>query len=175
MYRGYPRLELHQPTGIASQSQLSMASTSAMSVPATSTKPSILQSIAAARSANLPPKPSSSTSTSTRAVPTSHTGSGGGFQGQDDFISFAELEADVAGRHTDSSNGILAKGKQRAGPGPAAAGEHKRGKKRPIADVLEEQGKTKLRDVDKATCVRPLRAQWIAALGCSGSRKKGSH
>jgi hypothetical protein len=87
-----------------------------------------------------------------RPTSTSTNNGGGGFQGQDDFISFAELEADAAGRHTDSSNGIVTdKGKQRAGAG--AATEHKRGKKRPIADVLEEQGKTKLRDVDKATWV----------------------
>jgi hypothetical protein len=96
-----------------------------------------------------------------RPTSTSTNNGGGGFQGQDDFISFAELEADAAHDAAAAAGGAgMDKGKQRAG----AATENKRGKKRPIADVLEEQGKTKLRDVDKATCVNcPPARHWDAA------------
>jgi hypothetical protein len=62
----------------------------------------------------------------------------GDFNQQDDFISFADLEDDEPRSYRGKG-----KGKEQFG-GP-------RGKKRTIGEVLDEQGKRKLKDVEKTT------------------------
>ena len=102
-------------------------------------KPSILSTLQA-RNANLPAKPQAT----------------GDFKTQDDFISFADLE-DEHSQSNDSRiggryNGNV-KGKGRAMEGDHQLHGHQRGKKRPIGDVLEEQGKTRLKDTEKTTYI----------------------
>lgn len=64
----------------------------------------------------------------------------GDFNQQDDFISFSEALSD------DEPQSYRGKGKGRDFGGP-------RGKKRTIGEVLDEQGKRKLKDVEKTTYV----------------------
>jgi hypothetical protein len=115
-----------------------MATEAGPSVASTSrAKPSILQTLAA-RNANLPSKPRLA----------------GDFKTQDDFISFADLDDDL-NNGTGSERGGNRYNGSAKGKGRAIEGEH-RGRKRPIADVLEEQGKTRLKDTEKTTYVSRL-------------------
>lgn len=114
-----------------------MSAEAGPSVASTSrSKPSILSTLQA-RNANLPAKP--------RAT--------GDFKTQDDFISFADLD-DEHSQSNDSRIGGRYNGNVK-GKGRAIEGDHHhpRGKKRPIGDVLEEQGKTRLKDTEKTTYI----------------------
>lgn len=69
----------------------------------------------------------------------------GDFNQQDDFISFSEALSD------EEPQGFRGKGKGRDFGGP-------RGKKRTIGEVLDEQGKRRLKDIEKTTYAH----EWLA-------------
>lgn len=75
----------------------------------------------------------------------------GEFKQQDDFISFNDALSDEEGRD------YRGKGKGRDFGGP-------RGKKRTIGEVLDEQGKRKLKDIEKTTYVMRRRHRRLRAL-----------
>lgn len=105
--------------------------------PSTSqSRPAILSTLSAVRStdagSSLPAKPRAN----------------GDFKTQDDFIPFADLLDDDGGEVNGKGKGRASREDPAAG---AANGSRQRGRKRPIADVLEEQGKTRLSDVEKTT------------------------
>lgn len=82
----------------------------------------------------------------------------GGFNGQDDFISFDNLfAADEVAPADRNERGPGSYARNERGEGTSAMGRGgalgRRGTKRPIGEVLDEKGKRKLKDVEKTTCV----------------------
>lgn len=92
---------------------------------------------------NLPPRPGSHANGSLRADNGGESRaqqSQSDFKQQDDFISFSEVLSDG-----DAPPPHGGKGKGREQPNGF------RGKKRTIGEVLDEQGKRKLKDIEKTT------------------------